>query len=210
MAAENPADFPGAVRELVAGPTEWVKLNTFADMIRDEGELRGLIGPRELPRLWSRHLINSLALTNFIPQGADVCDVGSGAGFPGLVLAISRPDLEVTLVEPMERRVNWLHDAISATGVGNVQVIRGRAEEVAGGLEFSIVTARAVAALDKLLRWTWPLVAPGGAVLAMKGERAQEEVDSALKVLRKFKVSAEVHSVESPLDGTRTNIVEVR
>ncbi len=207
---EDPTGFAPAVRGLVRSATEWGRLEDFASLVCSEGETRGLIGPRELPRLWSRHLINSLSISDFISDGVRVCDVGSGAGFPGLVLAIARPELEVTLVESMERRTEWLRYAIDTVGVTNVEVIRARAEELHGVKQFSVVTARAVAALDTLLRWTWPLVSPGGRVLAMKGERAYDEVRGAQKVLRRFAAVAEVHDVASPLDGSVTNVVEVR
>lgn len=207
---ENPAEFPAAVRELVADDDAWSRLEAFAALIQEQGELRGLIGPRELPRLWSRHLVNSLALSQFVPDDADLCDVGSGAGFPGLVLAIAQPSVGVTLVETMERRVDWLNFATESLGITNVEVIRARAEELHSAREFAIVTARAVAALDKLLRWTWPLVRDDGRVLAMKGSKASEEIVAAQKVLRKFKAGATVHEVPSPLDGSVTNIVEVR
>lgn len=206
---EDPTQFPAAVRELV-DDASWAKLEQFAQMLQAEGELRGLIGPRELPRLWSRHLINSLAISGFIPDGARVGDVGSGAGFPGIALAIARPQVDVTLIETMERRCDWLNHVIETLKLPNVTVLRGRAEEYDGAQEFAFVTARAVAALDKLLRWTWPLVAEDGAVLAMKGGKAAQEIDAAQKVLRKFKVAARLHEVPSPLDGSTTNIVEVR
>lgn len=207
---EDPTQFPAAVRELVPDDASWAKLEQFAQMLQAEGELRGLIGPRELPRLWSRHLINSLAISGFIPDGARVGDVGSGAGFPGIVLAIARPHVDVTLIETMERRCDWLNHVTETLTLPNVTVLRGRAEEYDGAQEFAFVTARAVAALDKLLRWTWPLVAEDGAILAMKGGKAAEEIDAAQKVLRKFKVAARLHEVPSPLDGSTTNIVEVR
>ncbi|MDN5557879.1 MAG: 16S rRNA (guanine(527)-N(7))-methyltransferase RsmG [Ruaniaceae bacterium] len=206
---EDPRHFPRAVHDLVDGPVQWDRLESFASLVREQGELRGLIGPRELPRLWSRHLINSLAISQFIHDGTDVCDVGSGAGFPGLVIAIARPNLDVTLVEPMERRVEWLRDASVAMGLANVEIVRARAEELHSSRHFSVVTARAVASLEKLLRWTWPLVAPGGRMLAMKGDRATQEVEDARKVLRKFALAAEVHGVVSPLDGSVTNVVDV-
>lgn len=206
---ERPAEFSAEVRDLAADHDAWSRLELFAALLHDEGELRGLIGPRELPRLWSRHIVNSLAIDRFVPKDAAVCDVGSGAGFPGVVLAIARPDLTVTLVEPMERRCEWLMDVQDALGMENVSVVTARAEDLAGAMSFPVVTARAVAALDKLLRWTWPLVAPEGQLLALKGARAAAEVESAAQILRKVKAEARVHEVTSPLDGSVTRVVEV-
>ena len=129
----------------------WPKLLQFADMIVREGEKRGLVGPRELERLWSRHILNSTAVLEFIPQGSRVGDVGSGAGFPGLVIAVCRPDCQVTLIDSMERRCEWLLDAIAELELTNVSVKLGRAEEFVGNYSADVVTSRAVAALKKLL-----------------------------------------------------------
>src|SRR4051794_10141941 len=156
----------------------------YADLLAREGVDRGLIGSREAPRLWERHLLNCAVLGEVIPQGADVCDIGSGAGLPGLVLALARPDLSVTLVEPLLRRTAFLSEAVERLGLGNVEVVRARAEELHGRLEFSLVTSRAVAPLGRLLDWSMPLVRPGGVLVAMKGSSAQEEVDAAVAELR--------------------------
>lgn len=174
----------------------WPRLESFASMLVAEGELRGLIGPRELPRLWSRHLLNSSAVARFVPDGVRFADVGSGAGFPGVVVAIMRPDLDVYLVEPMERRTDWLEHVARSLSLGNVTVVRARAEELHGAQEFDAVSARAVAALKKLVPWVAPLIGPGGRLVALKGERATAEVADAAKVLRKHKlVATEVHEV---------------
>lgn len=174
----------------------WPQVRGFADLLVQEGELRGLIGPRELPRLWTRHLLNSSAVTGFVPQGASFADVGSGAGFPGVVVALMRPDLTVRLIEPMERRVAWLQDVVSQLEVSNVTVERARAEELHGTAVFDVVSARAVAALKKLVPWVAPLIAPGGCLVALKGERAALEIDEAQKVLRKYRLrDASVHEV---------------
>ncbi|TNC18367.1 16S rRNA (guanine(527)-N(7))-methyltransferase RsmG, partial [Georgenia sp. 311] len=173
-----------------------------------EGELRGLIGPRELPRLWSRHLLNSSAVAGFVPHGATFGDVGSGAGFPGVVVALMRPDLEVTLIEPMERRVAWLHDVASELSIENVTVERARAEELHGAREFDVVSARAVAALKKLISWVAPLIAPGGSLVALKGERAALEIDEAAKALRKYRLrDARVYEVLVPGTDDPTRVV---
>ena len=162
----------------------WPTISAFHAMLVDEGELRGLIGPREVPRLWERHLLNSAAVVPFLPETGVIVDVGSGAGLPGIVVAAMRPEAEVVLVEPMERRVTWLHDVVERVGLTNVEVRRARAQDLDGAIEADAVTARAVAALDKLYRWTAPLVREGGSVVVMKGARAAEELEAAAKVMR--------------------------
>jgi 16S rRNA (guanine527-N7)-methyltransferase len=152
----------------------------FARLLATEATTRGLIGPREVGRLWDRHLLNCAVVANLLPRAARVVDVGSGAGLPGLVLAIRRPDLRVDLVEPLQRRVTFLAEAVERLGLGDtVRVVRGRAEEPAtratvGAAEW--VCARAVAPLDRLVRWCLPVLQPGGWLLAMKGATAATEV----------------------------------
>ena len=182
----------------------------FANLLAEEGELRGLIGPRESERIWSRHVINSAALLPFLPESGRVIDVGSGAGLPGLVIACARPDLEVVLVEPMERRCEWLQYATDKLGLTNVEVIRARSEELGRSLQGEAVTARAVANLGKLIRLTTKLIAPGGCLLALKGQRSYEEVAEAAPDLRKYHLDAEVHEVVSVMDGDVTYVVECR
>jgi len=166
----------------------------YAELLATEGVLRGLIGPREAPRLWERHLLNCAVVTELIPIGASVLDVGSGAGLPGIVLAVARPDLTVTLVEPLARRIAFLAEAVTTLGLtGAVTVLRARAEECvgdppvghatrasAGGAgpvaPADIVTARAVAPLDRLAGWCLPLTVIGGRLLALKGASAADEV----------------------------------
>ncbi len=155
----------------------------FAELLATAGIARGLIGPREVPRLWERHLLNCAVLTDLVDEGAAVCDVGSGAGLPGLVMAIRRPDLRMTLVEPLLRRTIFLEEVAHELGLANVEVVRARAEALHGERAFDVVTSRAVAAIEKLLGWSLPLVRPGGVMLAMKGSSAQEELDSALDAL---------------------------
>jgi 16S rRNA (guanine527-N7)-methyltransferase len=136
----------------------------YVAMLASGGVVRGLIGPREAPRLWDRHLLNCAVISDGIPDGVDVCDVGSGAGLPGLVLALRRPDLRVTLVEPLLRRTDFLSQVVHDLGLDDqVEVVRGRAEELHGRVEFAVVTSRAVAPMPRLLDWSWPLVRPGGA-----------------------------------------------
>jgi 16S rRNA (guanine527-N7)-methyltransferase len=155
----------------------------YAAWLADAGTVRGLIGPREVPRLWDRHLLNCAVLAEAIDEGASVCDIGSGAGLPGLVLAIVRPDLEVTLVEPLLRRTTFLDEVVADLALAGVKVVRGRAEARHGRRRFDMVTARAVAPLDRLLRWSMPLVAAEGALVAMKGSSLAEEIESAGPVL---------------------------
>jgi 16S rRNA (guanine527-N7)-methyltransferase len=151
----------------------------YARLLATEGTVRGLIGPREVPRLWERHLLNSAAIASLVPVGARVVDVGSGAGLPGIPLALARPDLTVTLLEPLARRVAFLTECVRRLGLERVTVVRGRAEEGSirrqlGGAD--VVTARAVAPLDKLAGWCLPLLRPGGLLLAMKGSTAAAEL----------------------------------
>src|SRR5690606_8006167 len=126
--------------------TRYDQVAAFADKLRAEGELRGLIGPREVPRLWERHILNSAAVVPHLAQAGSVADVGSGAGLPGIVIAVMRPDVEVVLIEPMERRTAWLTEVSEDLGLTNVQVKRGRAEEYHDAFEVDAVTSRAVAA----------------------------------------------------------------
>ncbi|HYS41028.1 MAG TPA: 16S rRNA (guanine(527)-N(7))-methyltransferase RsmG, partial [Pseudonocardiaceae bacterium] len=159
----------------------------YVDLLTEQGVLRGLIGPREVPRLWQRHILNSAVVAELIPTGATVVDVGSGAGLPGVPLALARPDLTVTLLEPMARRVGWLTDVVAELGIP-VEVVRGRAEEPdvqrrLGGAD--VVTARAVAPLAKLAGWCLPLVRPGGQLVALKGESAGDELARDADLVRR-------------------------
>lgn len=159
----------------------------FTDALGRHGEERGLIGPLEPPRLWSRHILNSAIIAPLF--SGRVADIGSGAGLPGLVLAIARPDVEWVLIEPMERRVAWLTEQAGELGLDNVEVVRARGEEWKGGAVFDAVTARAVSALRTLLPLTAPLVRDGGEVILLKGTSAENEIGAAEKALRKFKVT---------------------
>ena len=150
----------------------------YAGHLATTGTERGLIGPREVPRLWDRHLVNCAAVAELIPAGTRVTDVGSGAGLPGLVLAIARPDLRMTLLEPLLRRTVWLDEVVADLALDNVTVHRGRAEEWAGPA-VEVVTARAVAQLGKLWAWCGPMLAADGRLLALKGLSAQDELDAA-------------------------------
>lgn len=156
----------------------------FAENLAVHGEERGLIGPLEVPRLWTRHILNSAIAAPFFSGRA--VDVGSGAGLPGLVLAIARPDVEWTLIEPMERRTAWLTEQVAELGLSNVTVARMRGEEWAEGRVFDVATARAVSALRTLLPFTAPLVRPGGRLVFLKGANVGAEVEAAAKQVRKF------------------------
>lgn len=158
-------------------------LERYAQRLAGDGVVRGLIGPREAPRLWERHLVNCALLAPVLPSGGRVADVGSGAGLPGLVLAIARPDVHVTLIEPLLRRTTFLQEVVDELALDNVTVHRGRADAVHGLHRFDVVTSRAVAPLDGLLAWCMPLVAPRGAMLAMKGEGAEAEIAAAAEVV---------------------------
>ena len=158
----------------------------FAEILADTGVTHGLIGPREVPRLWDRHVLNCAVVQDAFPAGARLVDVGSGAGLPGVALAIVRPDLEVHLVEPMLRRTQWLSGVVEELALDNVTVHRGRAEDLAGAVAAPFVTARAVARLDKLARWCVPLLEPGGTLVAMKGRSAAEELSADRRALERL------------------------
>ena len=164
----------------------------FATILTDSGVSHGLIGPREVPRLWERHVLNCAVIHPAIPEGTMVIDVGSGAGLPGLALAIARPDLDLHLIEPMLRRTNWLSMAVDELQLTNVSVHRGRAERFWGVLSAPVVTARAVARLGELATWCLPLLLPGGSMLAIRGERVSEELTAERAVLRRLGAVEEV------------------
>lgn len=185
----------------------------YVELLADEGITWGLIGPREAERLWQRHVLNSAAISSLISQGCSVLDVGSGAGLPGIPLALARADLQVTLLEPLQRRVEFLELAIERLDLADrVRVHRGRAEGHLGdgGEPADVVTSRAVAPLPRLLQWCWPLVAPGGELLAIKGASAPGEVTKAAKALRSMKLGAEVLSVRAHPLAEPTTVVRVR
>ncbi|OLZ68462.1 16S rRNA (guanine(527)-N(7))-methyltransferase RsmG [Streptomyces sp. IMTB 2501] len=159
----------------------------YAELLAEAGVQRGLIGPREVPRLWERHLLNCAVLSEAVPEGVTVCDVGSGAGLPGIPLALVRDDLNITLLEPLLRRTNFLTEVVELLGLDHVTVVRGRAEEVLGKLPpVHVVTARAVAPLDRLATWGIPLLRPYGEMLALKGDTAEEELKAAATALSKL------------------------
>ena len=204
-----PAPDP-AVAAQVFAPGRLTLLERYAGLLATEGVTRGLIGPREVPRLWDRHLLNCGLLAPLIPDGVTVADLGSGAGLPGVVLAIARPDLTVTLVEPMARRVGFLAEVRAELELSNVEVIRARAEQWSRAERFDVVTTRALAALPKLLAWCLPLVAEHGELLAMKGSSAQDEIVAAAAELRRWRARAEVVTSSVPGSSVTTVVRVVR
>jgi 16S rRNA (guanine527-N7)-methyltransferase len=165
------------------------KARAFAKKLANDSDDLGLLGPRELDKLWSRHILNSAVVAETVKAGDLVADVGSGAGLPGIPMAIALPGANFVLIEPMERRSSWMLEVIEELGLTNVEVRRARAEEVLD-LKFDIVTARAVAALDKLLRLTVHLLKQGGSLIALKGSKAAEEIEVARKLQKKLGIAS--------------------
>ena len=161
---------------------------SFAQTLANDSDELGLLGPRELDKLWSRHILNSAVVAELVRPSDKVADVGSGAGLPGIPMAIARPDAQFVLIEPMERRSSWMLEVVEHLGLKNVRVLRSRAEDVTEQ-DFDIVTARAVAALDKLLKMCVPLLKPGGALIALKGSKAAEEIANSKKLEKKLGIS---------------------
>lgn len=184
-------------------------IRQYVDILVSRGVDWGLIGPREIGRLWERHILNSIALESLIPEGCRVADVGSGAGLPGIPLAILRPDLEMTLIEPMLRRSNFLTEALDELGLDDrVTVVRGRAEDA--DLHVDVVVSRAVAKLATLINWTADLIVESGSLLALKGQSADDEVVKAKKELSKRRLSAEVLLIRADPAADVTRAVRVR
>ena len=184
-------------------------IRQYVDILASRGVDWGLIGPREIGRLWERHILNSIALESLIPEGCRVADVGSGAGLPGIPLAILRPDLEMILIEPMLRRSNFLTEAIDELGLDDrVSVVRGRAEDA--DLHVDVVVSRAVAKLATLINWTADLIVESGSLLALKGQSADDEVVKAKKELSKRRLSAEVLLIRADPASDVTRAVRVR
>lgn len=178
----------------------------YADLLVKHSDELGLLGPREMPKLWSRHILNSAVVAELVRDGEIVADIGSGAGLPGIPMAVARPNVRFVLIEPMERRSQWLERVVDELGLENVRVLRARAEEV--GEVFDVCTARAVSALPKLLRLVVPLTRDGGRVLALKGEKAAEEIAEAKKLAKKLKLdSFEIVMAGSELLTDPTRVV---
>jgi 16S rRNA (guanine527-N7)-methyltransferase len=183
----------------------------FFDLLVRDGDLLGLVGPREMPKLWSRHILNSAVVADLVDDAQLVADVGSGAGFPGIPMAIMKPKANFVLIEPMERRASWLADVVVPTlGLTNVKVLRGRAEE-APLRNYDVVTARAVSALPKLLRMLAPLSVPGGQILALKGSKAQDEISESQGLAKKLKLASfEIVVAGGKVLAEPTTVVRVR
>ncbi|EZP27691.1 Ribosomal RNA small subunit methyltransferase G [Microbacterium oleivorans] len=180
----------------------------FTDALISQGEERGLIGPLELPRIWTRHVLNSAVAAPMFTSGSRVGDIGSGAGLPGLVLAIARPDVRWVLIEPMERRVAWLTEQTDELGLDNVEIVRARGEEWAEGAVLDAVTARAVSAFRTLIPITAPLVRNGGELILLKGANAANEITAAQKVIRTFRLTkVRVEPVGEGVIGEPTRVI---
>ena len=183
----------------------------FAELLVRDGDLLGLIGPRELPKLWSRHILNSAVVAELIEDNQTVADIGSGAGLPGIPMAIMKPRAKFVLIEPMERRSRWLAEVvIPELGLTNVEVLRGRAE-AAPLANYDVATARALSALPKLLRMIAPLVVPGGQILALKGSKAAQEIEDSKNLAKKLRLAGfEIVTAGQKLLGEPTTVVRVR
>ncbi|MEN9923086.1 MAG: Ribosomal small subunit methyltransferase [Actinomycetota bacterium] len=184
-------------------------LRKFHNFLCTAGVDRGLLGPREIPRMWSRHIANSVVIESLIPKNATVVDVGSGAGLPGIPLAIVRPDLKVTLLEPLSRRVSFLEEAVAELNLSQVSVLRARAEDVKDQ-QWDVVTGRAVANLSKFLKLTWKLVSPNGQLLPLKGEQAATELQEAQGFLTKRHLTGKVLQVGADLINPATTVIQIR
>jgi 16S rRNA (guanine527-N7)-methyltransferase len=182
----------------------------YAELLAGAGVERGLLGPREAPRLWERHLLNCAGLTELLEPDQEVLDAGSGAGLPGVVLAIRRDDIDVCLVEPLQRRATFLTEVVAELGLPRVSVVRSRLEDLAGKTLVDVVVARAVAPLDRLAAWTMPLLRTGGRLLALKGEQAEAELAAGRPALRRLGAeSGEVVAVGSAEQQTEARVVVV-
>ena len=203
----TPEAEPAAVKAIF-GPQSDQARAYFQALVRDS-DLLGLLGPREMPKLWSRHILNSAVVAELVAPGKRVADVGSGAGLPGIPMALAQPAAQFTLIEPMERRSDWLKKIVAELGLANVQVRRARAEEV--GDAFEIVTARAVSALPKLLRLVVPITHAGGEVLALKGSKASEEIEESRKLVKKLGIeSFEIIQVGKDFLAEPTSVVRTK
>ncbi len=214
--AKDPLEDSPVLEQVLGNALPTMKM--FHVKLSQEGVLRGLIGPREVDRIWERHILNSAALAPFFAgfkhrcriEHLRVADVGSGAGFPGIVLAAMMQDDYFTLIEPMERRVDWLEEVVRELGLKNVRVRRSQADELHGRAQFDVVTCRAVASMTKLTPWVMPLVHRGGELIALKGRSAQAEIDKAQNILRRYHgANARVHEAQVGEGLEPTHVVTV-
>ena len=203
------ADVPAEAASVLGGVLDQAR--RYAELLATDGVTRGLIGPRETDRLWDRHLLNCAVVTELLPEYGRMVDIGSGAGLPGIVLAMLRPSLEVTLLEPLLRRAVFLEECVAELGLANATVLRARAEDKnVAGLAADIATARAVAPLDRLAGWAAGLLRPGGQLLAIKGQSAEAELAAAKPVLSRLGVrSAEVLQAGNGRVVSATTVVRV-
>ena len=205
----TPESEPAVAARIFGGGID--KARAYAAALARDGETFGLLGPREYPKLWTRHILNSAVVAELVSPGQTVGDVGSGAGLPGIPMAIAQPDAEFVLIEPMERRSDWLKQQVEELGLTNVRVLRARAEEV--GEAFDVVTARAVKALPQLLQMCVPMTKHGGEIIALKGEKAQLEIDDSKRLMKKLDIeSFEIvftgaHFLDEPTRVVRTKLV---
>ena len=186
----------------------------FAELLASTAVEWGLLGPREPTRLWQRHLLNSAAVAALLPaqgtRSASIADIGSGAGLPGIVLALVRPDLQFSLVEPMKRRTDFLQECVNTLGLTNVEVIRARAEQLHGRCHYDVAVSRAVAPLPRLLEWCLPLVCDGGKLLAMKGQSAADELKASAEAVARWRVNEQrVEWVEPSYGGPGATVVVI-
>jgi 16S rRNA (guanine527-N7)-methyltransferase len=215
VAPENPASAalsspppPGEAAEVFGTTLDTAR--QFAELLATDGVTRGLIGPRETSRLWDRHLLNCAVVAELVPEHGELIDIGSGAGLPGIVLAMLRPGLRVILLEPLLRRSVFLQECVTRLELANATVVRARAEEMAGVIKADVATARAVAPLDRLAGWAAGLLRPGGQILAIKGQAAEEELAAAGPVLSRLGArSAEVLGVGHGRVISATTVVRV-
>jgi 16S rRNA (guanine527-N7)-methyltransferase len=203
------ADLPAEAASVFGGSLDQAR--RYVELLATDGVTRGLIGPRETDRLWDRHLLNCAAVAELVPEQGELVDIGSGAGLPGVVLAMLRPGLSVVLLEPLLRRSVFLEECVAELGLGNATVVRARAEDKAAAqIRADIATARAVAPLDRLVGWAAGLLRPGGQLLAIKGQSAAEELAAAQPVLSRLGVqSAEVLQAGHGRVVSATTVVRV-
>lgn len=182
----------------------------FAELLCAQGQLRGLIGPKEIPNLWERHLLNCAAVVRYLPLTGQLIDLGSGGGLPGIVIAAMRPEQGITLIESMLRRTTWLNEVATELELANVTIIRGRAEDLGDKVKGVAVTARAVAPLGKLLTWARPLLLPGGELVALKGANAPNEIPSPAELARNGWAAAQIIQAQPLPTVAPTTVVQVR
>ncbi|MGA0842194.1 MAG: 16S rRNA (guanine(527)-N(7))-methyltransferase RsmG [Candidatus Nanopelagicales bacterium] len=166
------------------------KLKAYEALLKQHGEEKGLLGPKDIQIIWERHILNSLPLMELISPNSTLADIGSGAGLPGIPLSICRPDLKITLIEPMARRAEFLKIVIKELEIQNTEVFHGRAEALFKKQKFDFVTARAVAPFKKLVKIALPLLKSDGYLLALKGAKANLELNDALEVINELQATS--------------------